>query len=511
MKPTLLSSLLVSLLIVPVFLNYGFIASTHAETTPDVYVGIHLEYGGVADAKALIDRVSSCTNFFAVGTGEISSEEDVNSICQYLYDKGMSFITLSGRPMVGFDPDFTFEQWLEYQAQKDIEWTEQAKAKWGNRFLGVYVGDEPAGKQLDGYNHWISDANSYSEAESQWEATTRKGWDGSVGLFGGRSPYYSQSYRRFAADYALYWFDYKAGFDVVLGEFVWNYSRQLNIAQCRGAAVIQNKDWGVIIDWKYDRAPYIESGEELYDDLVLAYDSGAKYIVIFDGNEDWAKGILDDEHLQALQRFWQYTQNNPRKTISIGDRVAFVLPKDYGYSFRLPNDKIWGVWEADALAHNLNLSVSKLLGYYGDKLDIIYDDGLQAGNNYGYSKLIYWNSYSPQPPAVSMLSPENNKTYTENNVPLNFTVDKQAVWIGYSLDGQENVTITGNTTLSGLSSGLHNVTVYAKDEFENAGVSETIFFSISEPFPTALVITASVASVAVVAVGVWVYFKKHKR
>jgi len=83
------------------------------------------------------------------------------------------------------------------------------------------------------------------------------------------------------------------------------------------------------------------------------------------------------------------------------------------------------------------------------------------------------------------------------------------VWMGYSLDGQDNVTINGNTTLDGLANGLHNVTVYARDELENTGTSETITFTVDAPFPTALV-AASTASIAIIGVGVLVYFKKRK-
>jgi hypothetical protein len=122
--------------------------------------------------------------------------------------------------------------------------------------------------------------------------------------------------------------------------------------------------------------------------------------------------------------------------------------------------------------------------------------------------------YGTVPPAIAVVSPEN-KTYVASNVSLAFTLNKPAVWMGYSLDGQETVTVTENTTLNALSNGLHNITVYAKDEFENTGASETISFSVdvpepSEPFPTTLVI-APIASVAVVGVGLLVYFKKCKR
>ncbi|MFQ6074435.1 MAG: hypothetical protein ACE5KC_04360, partial [Candidatus Bathyarchaeia archaeon] len=48
-------------------------------------------------------------------------------------------------------------------------------------------------------------------------------------------------------------------------------------------------------------------------------------------------------------------------------------------------------------------------------------------------------------------------------------------------DGQMNVTISGNTTLSALSNGSHSLVVYAKDTAGNTGASETISFSIEPP------------------------------
>ena len=112
----------------------------------------------------------------------------------------------------------------------------------------------------------------------------------------------------------------------------------------------------------------------------------------------------------------------------------------------------------------------------------------------------------------SVVSPETNKTYVESEVPLTFTLLKSASWVGYSIDGQDNVTIAGNTTITGLTNGIHNVTVYAKDPSQNEGTSETIYFAVDVPFPISLIITASGASLAaVVGVGLLVYFKKRKR
>jgi hypothetical protein len=114
------------------------------------------------------------------------------------------------------------------------------------------------------------------------------------------------------------------------------------------------------------------------------------------------------------------------------------------------------------------------------------------------------------PPQVTILSPEN-KAYNISDVPLDFIVNETFSKIEYSLDGQSNVTINGNTTLTWLPNGYHNVTVYATDEFGNTGVSKIIYFNVEAPFPTALVVAVSVATVAVVSVALLVYFKKRKR
>jgi len=149
--------------------------------------------------------------------------------------------------------------------------------------------------------------------------------------------------------------------------------------------------------------------------------------------------------------------------------------------------------------------VDDILYAIGGTNSMVLSSYVTFGDNQQYTPF----GYGTISPVVAVVSPEN-KNYTSSNVSLAFAVNKPASWMGYSLDGQDNVTITGNTTLSGLSSGLHNITVYAKDTFENMGTSETITFSIAEPFPTTLVI-ASVASAVVVGAGLLVYFRKRNR
>jgi len=110
---------------------------------------------------------------------------------------------------------------------------------------------------------------------------------------------------------------------------------------------------------------------------------------------------------------------------------------------------------------------------------------------------------------IEVLSPER-RTYDTSSIPLNFTVNEAVSQITYCLDGEENITISGNTTLTGLANGDHTLTIYAKDEVGNVGTSETILFTVDVPFPTTLVVAASGASIAVAAAGLLFYFKKRK-
>jgi len=133
---------------------------------------------------------------------------------------------------------------------------------------------------------------------------------------------------------------------------------------------------------------------------------------------------------------------------------------------------------------------------------------------YGYSKssISSVNFIVDSVPIVSFLSFEN-KTFEASDVPLNFTVNQAVSKIAYCFDGQENVTISGNTTLTELPNGEHNVTVYATDDTGNTGASETVIFNVDvpeppKPFPTALVTAASGTSF--VSIGILVYFRKRK-
>jgi hypothetical protein len=371
-----LAFVVVILVVSLVFLNFAFLPETRSEF-PDFFVGVSAAYADVDAIKVLIDEVSSYTNIFVIGSDGVSAFEDkLNEVCQYLVDKGMYFIVFA---------DIHFQ----LEAIKEIE------KKFSEYFLGIYFSDEQGGRQLDDFEYadWVTEANNFSDATDQFVYHLHY-YLNAKELMGIEVPYAPADFRLFSSDYALYWFDYLAGYDTIFAEFGWNYSRQLNVALNRGAATMQDKDWGAIITWTFNGPPYIGSGSELYDDLVYAYDNGAKYVLVFDSNENYTQSILREEHFEALEGFWQYTKDTPRKFDGSG-RVAFVLPKDFGYGFRGPEDKIWGLWEADETSLQISYHLGEFLKQYETRLDVIYDGNLILDQT--YSKYIFWNGTVIEP------------------------------------------------------------------------------------------------------------------
>ncbi len=114
-------------------------------------------------------------------------------------------------------------------------------------------------------------------------------------------------------------------------------------------------------------------------------------------------------------------------------------------------------------------------------------------------------------PSVTLLSPQEVK-FNTSDVQLDFAVGQTVSQLKYSLDGQENVTVTGNTTLMGLANGPHNVTVYATGETGNTGTPATLFFEVEvpEPFPVAPVVAAAAMAAVAACVVLLVYGKRRR-
>src|SRR4030043_2019191 len=117
--------ILASLLTGAFFLQLSLLEGVPSRGSPlSIFVGVDAAYDSLEEIKTLVDAISPYTNLFVLGsTGITYNATKLDDACQYLYDKGLSFILYTEKPF-------------------RTQWLETAKNKWGNQFLGFYIYDE---------------------------------------------------------------------------------------------------------------------------------------------------------------------------------------------------------------------------------------------------------------------------------------------------------------------------------------------------------------------------------
>jgi hypothetical protein len=416
----------IALILIVLAASVALLVSSQSNTLQnDVYVGVAFGGTTVEQARILIDRVKSYTNLFVLdcGLNPISSNQSaVEEISDYAVDAGLHIIVNLGT-------------WTN---QNDWAWKlaffNNSRLRYGDMFLGVYYDDEPGGIPLDwnwpdyftknsplfsGVNplslipiHYKMQLAQITGQQPDNYAAEAAWFNQLVSRNRGHTSLNQYNITTFTSDYALYWFDYLGGYDTLFTQLGLNETsntqiegknayqsttnQQIAFSLLRGAATMQNKDWGAIVTWTYNEPPYLDSGQNVYNMMKNAYNEGAKYIMLFDypynvTNPDGTLnqyGVLKDWHFQALQTFWNKVLTQP--PTSPHAEAALVLPKDYGWGMRSANDWIWGFWGPDAKSPIIWNATQTLLGQYGSRLDIIYDDPAFPiqGN---YSKIYYWN------------------------------------------------------------------------------------------------------------------------
>ena len=108
-------------------------ALSSASPSKDFYVGVTFGGNTTAEAKTLINEVKNYTNVFVVDSLPISQNEaEMYEICDYAVQNGLHIIVY-------------FAWFSEYWQANFLD---TAKQRWGEKFLGVYLYDEPGGVQL---------------------------------------------------------------------------------------------------------------------------------------------------------------------------------------------------------------------------------------------------------------------------------------------------------------------------------------------------------------------------
>ncbi|HDQ06236.1 MAG TPA: hypothetical protein ENN36_05905 [Candidatus Bathyarchaeota archaeon] len=370
----LLASLFCSVI---VYIHYSSAKEVPEE---DFFFGVSFGGNTTSQAKMLIDKVKGYTNLFIINSWDISTNETaLNEICEYAVDANLNF-------MVFFD----FLSHVIYPWH--LTWLDTAKERWEEQFLGVYLYDEPGGRQIES-GHWKAQESGYYQNVSDYSGAAEV-FVTDISSSRSMQDVKSRNIAAFTSDFALYWFDYLAGYDAVFVELGWNHSRPQQIGLGRGAANVQEKEWGTIITWTYQHPPYLGNGTEILEDMKTAYRAGAKYLIVFNyptyppGNP---YGILEDEHFEAMQQFWSYMQHHPEEYGKTDAEAAFVLPKDYGWGMRRVEDNVWfPEWGSDDVSPLIWENMNKLTERYGLTLDIIYDDP-SFGYEEKYSNIHFWN------------------------------------------------------------------------------------------------------------------------
>jgi hypothetical protein len=410
-KEYLAPAVLIAFMLISTFTVYQLYPfEAEAKANPDVNVGIAFCGNTTAEAKLLIDRTKDYTNLFILdsGGGLISQNRtQIEEICDYAVSQDLKII-------INLGTIYT-ESWF-WKTRPINSVLDSWQQRWGDKFLGIYYNDEPAGIQLDGnWTDWFNRYNAslnmidhptaqlldeiFLKREAQRiNGTQPTNYNAEAELFvqgviqedPGMVLLKNTSANLFTADYCLHWFDYLGGYDTMFAELGWNSSLTQQISLVKGAARLQNKTWGTIITWKYDQQPYLDTGQEIYNQMLESYKAGADYIIVFNYPILNTYGVMKPEHFTALKDFWIDITTKKFEDLSQPGAVL-VLPRNYGWGIRHQTDNIWGFYTPDDKASLVANAMDALLAQYGASLDIVYDDPAYPITGVGYQNVYYWN------------------------------------------------------------------------------------------------------------------------
>jgi len=235
---------------------------------------------------------------------------------------------------------------------------------------------------------------------------------------------------------------------------------------------------------------YCRDSTNIWDD---SYPSGGNYWSDYDGHDSYCgpgqsetgrDGIGDEPYVIDESNLDNYPLMKPYPSYPI---ITILSPENTTYpgdsvplTFTVDELTSWIGYSVDGHANVTTLGNTTLSGLLDGTHTLVVSANDTAGNM-GTSSTVYF-TVDTVAPNVGFLSPEN-KTYSVGSVPLTFTVDELTSWIGYSVDGQANVTTLGNKTLYGLLDGVHTLVVSANDTAGNMGTSSTVYFTVDTVAP----------------------------
>ncbi len=218
----------------------------------------------------------------------------------------------------------------------------------------------------------------------------------------------------------------------------------------------------------------------------------------------------------TIHRQFKPSEYDSRIIYSLNGEANVTVPSTETFFDMTTPESIWtslmSYTQISGTASLQNLSE----GYYFLTVFGVYERASGISTKYPAimqdTQTVYFTINDGIAPSLTNLQIENT-TYSQNSLPLNFTVNEKVGWVGYSLDGEANVTFTGNITLSGLDYGSHSLMIYANDTVGNMGATENVNFTIEKPevLPVVPVATVSVVAIALTVAGLLVYHKRRAK
>ncbi|MHA1150120.1 MAG: LamG-like jellyroll fold domain-containing protein [Promethearchaeota archaeon] len=245
---------------------------------------------------------------------------------------------------------------------------------------------------------------------------------------------------------------------------------------------------------------------------LIQQDSGTNYDLVDELNGH--KGILevttqgDGNILQMEYNFtelstgihywesWFYCDEWDRFMIHItndpGIEQANVLFRQDGI-IRYDGSGDWssaGSWTLDAWHHisiKIDMDTEEWCLYY-DESEIVTNAGFDDGGTNPYRINFIWgaNTGTPTTSYLDAFGFTNESSYTAGDnlnqgLLLSYNINILNLnWTGYCLDGADNITIYGNTTIPMPDFGNHDIQVFANDSENNIYKSEKVWFTVGD-------------------------------
>lgn len=240
----------------------------------------------------------------------------------------------------------------------------------------------------------------------------------------------------------------------------------------------------------------------------------------------WYAFIFDElnESATSNSRSGTYTTDSTSPVITpiVPDNTTYTS-ENMTAEISLNENSDWAAYCLDACSSNTTMTNISAT-YWSASMTTLADGThyikFYANDTYGNmanSSITYFTiDTSPADstsPAITIISPTNTTYYANTSVLLNITINENATWAGYSLNGAASQTMDDVTnrkwekTITGLAGVTqHNITFYVNDSSNNQGnKSVTFFVDISSPTYSNVSATPSTAnqSQAVVCSAYW--------